>query len=176
MDRGEYKNIMKRLVFTWLMVANISYGATLDYFIDFDKEDDFNFRLSPSLLYGVFDLRPEIKISKKMSAGGIFGYSIRYSKHFVIGGGLNYKLDDGHIMKADGWIVNPFVVYGLYDGDDLAEVPSLIVGGEGAYQWVWRNGFNLRLGAGIQNGTYKVVGIHSNNVSVFLNFTLGIIF
>lgn len=131
----------------------------------------------------------DFRIARSMTigaTGGVAGYSVGTISAFgySVGPRLNFYLNGDAI--GDSWYLSPMGTYNSATASLLGSSVSyndfnvaLLAG----YHWVWNGGFNIRLGAGIQDTfsaptTESVGGVtysvpSSNGVGLALEFSLG---
>lgn len=121
------------------------------------KEKNMAISFEPmGLLNGSIPLTFRIKLFDHFSLG-LSGYDKVFSFTEVdvtgIGGGLSAKFHLSAPAFENGWYLKPEAMVGYWTvGDDDKKTagygvePKLLAG----YDWVWKNGFNLSLGAGVK--------------------------
>ncbi len=156
--------IIIKIMIAGLMVVGASHASNI------------NVRMSPRVLLGLINARVDIQVRENISVGGIFDYSTYYIKYYAVGGGVNIKLDGQDIMKYDGWLVNPYYTYsyGKFENKSaIKDMSSNTVAIALAKQWIWKSGFNMRFGFGVQRNSIKYLGM---TTFPFLTLNFGFVF
>jgi hypothetical protein len=134
----------------------------------------YNLRFSvPGLFVGWTGFALDYKISPAVTIGPTAKYfAYGANSGFETGVQMNYALN-GDVLSR-GWLVNPYLQYYQSNYNHKHQNSSGVVGTNLAYQWIWDNGFNLQLGAGLVYTTIKLpVSISNENIHPNFDFTIG---
>ncbi len=136
---------------------------------DSARSTAFNLRFAPlGFIFGSYSLNFDFAVGDRITVGpylNYFNYNLLGLGISSVGGGvaMMYYLSGPRLSSS--WYLSPEVGFGansLSLNGATSSVAGLQARATVGYQWVWRSGFNLQLGAGVQyssmSATQKVGG------------------